>query len=172
MSPGREGESDREVSNSPYPGHPSRVSQEPSLWTPEPISLRSLAQKETIQLPAQHLRSGWDSGDQICHMHPRELSCGELSCPLSQSPCLDTAQRTHHLPSSPPPIMSLCKSFSVPSVRSAGCLPAMTLPVLPHLSFVELSILILIGTTNDEGVGYAQSTGSHDISKGPFFGPG
>lgn len=48
----------------------------------------------------------------------------------------------------------------------------MTLPVLPHLSFVELSILILIGTTNDEGVGYAQSTRGHDISKGPFFGSG
>lgn len=45
-------------------------------------------------------------------------------------------------------------------------------PVLPHLSFVELSILILIGTTNNEGVGYVQSARGHDVSKGPFFGPG
>lgn len=123
-------------------------------------------------LPALQLRSTQLSGDETHHPQPEELSCCELGCLPSQwnHLCVWTA-RTEPTTCFPP-ITSLCKSFSNPSVRPAGSLPAMTLPVLPHLSFVELSILILIGTTNDEGVGYAQSARGHDISKGPFFGPG
>lgn len=105
-------------------------------------------------------------------MHPRELSCGELARPLSQGNHLSVWTLRRGLTTRLPLVTSLCKSFSVPSVRPAGSLPAMMLSVLPHLSFVELSILILIGTTNNEGVGYAQSAMGHDVSKGPFFGPG
>lgn len=117
----------------------------------------------------------------MCHIHLGSSSVvsyhagSEFACPLAQENHLHTwtlCREPTTCPSSPPPVMSLCKSFSVPSGRLEGSPPAVTLPAFPHLCFVELAILILIGTTKDEGVGYVQSTRGHDVSKGPFFGPG
>lgn len=113
--------------------------------------------QEITQLPAQQLRVAvcWD---QTCHILPWDASSSESACLLSQGNHLCwTLTVTTHLP--------LISSLSVP----AGSLP--NLPVLPHLVFGELSILILIGPTNNEGVRYVQSTRGQDGAEGPLFGP-
>lgn len=111
--------------------------------------------REITQPPAQQLSVAvfWD---QTCHILSWDVSSSESACLLSQGShlCAGHCTVTTLLPLSAPP----------------GSLP--NLPVLPHLTFGELSILILIAPTNNEGVRYVQSTRGQDGAKGPVFGPG
>lgn len=100
------------------------------------------------------------SWDQTCHILPWDVSSSESARLLSQEnhPCAGHCTVTTHLP--------LIPSLSIHPGSH------LNLPVLPHLTFVEVSILILIGPTNNEGVRYVQSIRGQDGAKGPVFGPG